>query len=132
MVVGIVLSLIAAHWISAPVRRLAQSARRLQTGHFERPLPLAGPSEVRALGHAFNAMSNDLAELVAKEQAARREAEDANRSKDDFLATVSHELRTPLTAVLGWAHMLRAERVPADRMRTASRSSNGARGRRAG
>ena len=57
-------------------------------------------------GHAFNEMSNDLAELVAKEQTARREAEEANRAKDDFLATVSHELRTPLTAVLGWAHML--------------------------
>ena len=114
---GIVLALLAAHWISAPVRRLARSARKLQTGLFERPLPLGGPSEVRALGRAFNAMSNDLAELVAKEQAARRDAEDANRSKDDFLATVSHELRTPLTAVLGWAHMLRADDVPPDRLR---------------
>ena len=116
VIIGIVLSLVAAHWVSAPVRRLARAARKLQTGHFDRPLPLAGPSEVRALGAAFNAMGNDLAELVAREQAARREAEDANRSKDDFLATVSHELRTPLTAVLGWAHMLRADDVPADRL----------------
>lgn len=114
--VGIVLSLLAAQWVAAPVRRLARSARKLQTGQFERPLPLGGPSEVRALGRAFNAMGNDLAELVAREQTARREAEDANRAKDDFLATVSHELRTPLTAVLGWAHMLRAEQVPADRL----------------
>jgi signal transduction histidine kinase/ActR/RegA family two-component response regulator len=116
VICGIVLSLLAAHWISAPVRRLAASARKLQTGHFDRPLQLGGPSEVRELGRAFNAMSNDLAELVEKEQAARRDAEDANRSKDDFLATVSHELRTPLTAVLGWAHMLRADDVPADRL----------------
>ena len=116
VMVGGALSLIAAQWISAPVRRLAASARKLKEGHFERPLPLRGPSEVRALGHAFNEMSNDLAELVAKEQTARREAEEANRSKDDLLATVSHELRTPLTAVLGWAHMLRAADVPADRL----------------
>jgi signal transduction histidine kinase/ActR/RegA family two-component response regulator len=111
---GVILSLVAAHWIAAPVRRLSISARKLQTGRFDRPIPLSGPSEVRALGHAFNAMANDLAELVAKEQAARREAEAANRSKDEFLATVSHELRTPLTAILGWAHMLRTERLPAD------------------
>ena len=117
VILGVVLSLVAAHWIAAPVRRLASSARKLQTGQFDRPIPLGGPSEVRALGRAFNAMGNDLAELVAKEQAARREAEDANRSKDDFLATVSHELRTPLTAVLGWAHMLRAQQVPDDRLR---------------
>jgi signal transduction histidine kinase len=114
---GAILSLIAAHWISSPLRRLVMSARQLQTGRFDRPIPLAGPSEVRALGRAFNAMGNDLAELVAKEQAARREAESANQSKDDFLATVSHELRTPLSAILGWSHMLKAQQLPPDRMR---------------
>ncbi len=114
VIIGAILSLVAARWISAPVTRLAISARNLQVGKFDRPIPLAGPREVRALGRAFNAMANDLAELVAKEQAARREAEAANRAKDDFLGTVSHELRTPLTAVVGWAKMLKSGRLPAE------------------
>jgi signal transduction histidine kinase/DNA-binding response OmpR family regulator len=44
--------------------------------------------------------------------AARAEAEAANRSKDQFLASVSHELRTPLHAILGYADLLRQNRLP--------------------
>ncbi len=38
----------------------------------------------------------------------------ANRVKDEFLATLSHELRTPLNAVLGWAQMLRTGALRAE------------------
>ena len=44
--------------------------------------------------------------LLARERAARREAEQATLLRDEFLGTVSHELRTPLNAILGWAQIL--------------------------
>ena len=37
--------------------------------------------------------------------------EDANRIKDEFLATMSHELRTPLTSILGWARLLQSNQL---------------------
>jgi signal transduction histidine kinase/integral membrane sensor domain MASE1/ActR/RegA family two-component response regulator len=52
--------------------------------------------------------------LLSSEQAARSDAEEANRLKDEFLATLSHELRTPLTAILGWLSMLRSGRLDAE------------------
>ncbi|HYW72703.1 MAG TPA: response regulator, partial [Pyrinomonadaceae bacterium] len=51
------------------------------------------------------------ARLLVREQSARAEAELANRTKDEFLATLSHELRTPLTAILGWSHIVRQSKL---------------------
>lgn len=50
---------------------------------------------------------NERGRLFFSEQEARKDAESANRIKDEFLAMVSHELRTPVTVILGWAEMLK-------------------------
>src|SRR3981189_1801124 len=55
--------------------------------------------------------------LLTNERASRREAEEANRSKDIFLATLSHEVRTPLTAMLGWATILQKKQCTEQEVR---------------
>src|SRR5262245_31940967 len=54
-------------------------------------------------------------EMLAKEQAARAEAEAASRAKDAFLATLSHELRSPLSPILAWARLLRQGMLDAEK-----------------
>jgi PAS domain S-box-containing protein len=51
--------------------------------------------------------ASKIARDITEQRQLARAAEEANRVKDEFLATLSHELRTPLNAVLGYTHMLR-------------------------
>ncbi|MDB9346617.1 PAS domain S-box protein [Nodularia spumigena] len=54
---------------------------------------------------------------LQQQQAARAEAEKANRIKDEFLAVLSHELRTPLNPIMGWVQLLKTGRL--DKAKTA-------------
>ncbi len=57
----------------------------------------------------------DRERILQQEQAAREEAETANRLKDEFLAVLSHELRTPLNPILGWTKLLQSGRLDSDK-----------------
>ena len=58
-------------------------------------------------------------QLLSSEQEARQTAENANRLKDEFLATLSHELRTPLNAILGWSQMVQSRDLSESQMQKA-------------
>jgi signal transduction histidine kinase/ActR/RegA family two-component response regulator len=120
--------------IAAPLLALADTAHAVSTGHDDSRIraPAAAGDEIGSVVDAFNAMLDRIDErsrelsktnaelerevierrrVEAERTAALERERDANRLKDEFLATLSHELRTPLGAVLGWARVLRTTRV---------------------
>jgi signal transduction histidine kinase len=86
--------------------------------HAERELAEARQLEAQRLRET----NEQLSSMLAREQAARQEAETASALKDQFVMTVSHELRTPLTAIAGWARMLVDGMVADDKRESALRS----------
>lgn len=72
--------------------------------------------ELNSLKARIAVEQGEMVRQLAREQAARAEAEAANRTKDELLAILSHELRTPMTAILGWARLLRERQFDSDTM----------------
>jgi two-component system OmpR family sensor kinase len=101
LVLALIASYVAASQISAPLRRMAAVAARVDAGDLAPRMPVspARRDEVRVLTDAFNHMLDRLSEGFA--------------SQKQFVADASHELRTPLTVIRGQLEVLAAEKHPA-------------------
>jgi two-component system OmpR family sensor kinase len=101
---GLALALLASYLasaaVSAPLRRLARVAARVDDGDLTpRMTPMRlGSSEVRVLADSFNHMLERLGEAFAGQR--------------EFIADASHELRTPLTVIQGQLEVLAAQAQP--------------------
>lgn len=92
-------------------RRNARERLRLEQALREHQQALE--QQVQARTAELTRSNQLLAHEVAEHAVARRQAEEANRAKNEFLGTLSHELRTPLAGVDGSVQLLRDTRLDA-------------------
>ena len=102
LAIALLASYLAGARVSAPLRRMADVATRVDAGELDPRMEITSRKggEVRVLAEAFNHMLDRLAE--------------AFESQREFVADASHELRTPLTVMRGQLDVLVAQEVLTD------------------
>jgi len=98
--IALLASLIVGARVSAPLRRMAAVAARVDGGDLHPRIHVSGSrhDEVRVLGESFNHMLDRLTTAFAAQRA--------------FVADASHELRTPLTVIAGQLEVLASQSAP--------------------
>jgi signal transduction histidine kinase len=93
-----------ARWTTAPIRRLSKATRNIAEGRYSERVPVRSNDELGTLTQDFNQMAKSLAHTV-------RELELSAEREHDFVANFAHELKTPLTSIIGYADLLRSQRL---------------------
>jgi two-component system OmpR family sensor kinase/two-component system sensor histidine kinase BaeS len=84
---GLLLGVLIARGLAAPLSRLSAAARQIARGQLGERVPIAGAAEIADTARAFNEMADGL--------------QQAERLRQHMIADIAHELRTPLTVIQG-------------------------------
>ncbi len=103
IVVTAIVALVLARYLAEPITRLEAAAEELAGGDLTHRVEPAGPTEVAALGDAFNRMADSL--------------EEAESLRRRLVADVAHELRNPIAAARVQAEGMAEGVLPASQTR---------------
>jgi two-component system, OmpR family, sensor kinase len=103
---GVVLGVVIARGLAAPLNRLSAAARQIARGQLDQRVPVAGAAEIADAARAFNEMAAGL--------------QQAERLRQNMIADIAHELRTPLTVIQGNLRALLDDVYPLEKVEIAA------------
>lgn len=115
LLISFLISTVLQGMVARPLGALADTARQIaDRGDYSIRAATRTGDEIGVLVTAFNRMLDEIQRSQRERAGLLDREQQANRLKDEFLATLSHELRTPLNAIVGWVHLLRRGQLPAE------------------
>ena len=115
LLISFLISTVLQGMVARPLGALADTARQIaDRGDYSIRAATRTGDEIGVLVQAFNRMLDEIQQSQRERAGLLDREQQANRLKDEFLATLSHELRTPLNAIVGWVHLLRRGQLPAE------------------
>ncbi len=103
---AVVIAMVLSRQLMRPLEALTGVVRRFGPDRYDMRAAETGPTQVRELASAFNAMADRVS--------------DNERAMRGFIADISHELRTPLTSIRGFVEALRDGTVSDPERQTSS------------
>lgn len=106
-VMGVFLSWVLATFLTRPLRKLTKASKEIGAGNLSYRSKIKTKDEIGALAEAFDKMAEELESKIAllKESAEQ---------KEQFMGAFTHELKTPMTSIIGYADLLRTQKLSAN------------------
>lgn len=113
LVIEAICGYIITKWLLKPLKRLSETTGKIAQGQLEVRAKIDSQDEIGELAKDFN----DMAEHLERQF---HELEDVARRQEDFIGSFAHELKTPLTSMIGYADMLRTQRMTEEEQQQAA------------
>lgn len=104
MFLGGILSYYMAFVLTDPLRRLSVVSKQISKGNLSIRADVKAEDEIGELAGDFNEMTHQLVEKINQEK-------EMLKSQEEFMGSFAHELKTPMTAIIGYADLLRMQRL---------------------